>query len=74
LLHDSGDPAPENAMNAAGSIQEVVCRHVGHLVKSVCFVVVFSLSIGGAARRPKDAGEEDHSDNGHHKERGSDHD
>jgi hypothetical protein len=74
LFHDSRDPAPENAMNAAGRIQEAACRHVGHLVKSVCFVVVFSLSIGGAAGCPKDAGEEDHSDNGYHKERGSDHD
>jgi hypothetical protein len=46
----------------------------GQPVESMRLVPILSLSIGSAAGCPQDAGEEDHSDNGYHKERGSDHD
>jgi hypothetical protein len=40
----------------------------------MCVVAIFSLSVGGAAGCPEDAGEEDCCDNGYNDEWGSDHD
>jgi hypothetical protein len=61
-------------MNPVGKIQEAALGHAGQLAKSVRFVAILGLSIGGAAGCPQDASEEDQSDNWYDYERGSDHD